>query len=182
MQPTTTKTATRTSRIWIFNHEIQYFCTLCTCMFHFCGLSLVETSTHYVIALKEWVKEWVSYFRVVSSGTLGSSDILGSADQPANEAMIFHVAQSLTATNCRWNEKVSYRCLTMNLYSFVSITRHTFLSTYQIVVSKEFWRLFDAVRGFYINSAPESNSLLGGNGGCVPLTFLHYCRRGNSVF
>ena len=77
---------------------------------------------------------------------------------------------------------MSYRCLTMNLYSFLSITRHKVPSTYQIVVSKEFWRFFDAVRGFYINSAPESNSLLGGNGGCVPLTFLHYCRRGNSVF
>ena len=72
----------------------------------------------------------------------------------------------------------------MNLYSFVSITRHKFLSTCQIVVSKEFWRFFDAVRGFDINSAPESNRLFGGNGGCVyPLAFLHkllrrlhYCR------
>ena len=72
----------------------------------------------------------------------------------------------------------------MNLYSFVSITRHKFLSTCQIVVSKEFWRFFDAVRGFDINSAPESNRLFSGNGGCVyPLAFLHkllrrlhYCR------
>ena len=30
-----------------------------------------------------------------------------------------------------------------------------------------FWRLFDAVRGFYINSGPESNRLFGSNGGCV---------------
>ena len=28
---------------------------------------LVETSTHYVIVLKEWLKEYVSYFRVESS-------------------------------------------------------------------------------------------------------------------
>ena len=103
----------------------------------------------------------MSYFRVESSGTLGSSDIFGSAD----EATIFHVVRSFAATNCVWNEKVSYRCLTMNLYSFKSITRHKFLSTCQIVVSKEFWRLFDVVRGFYINSAPESNRLFGGNGG-----------------
>ena len=48
-------------------------------------------STHYVIA----VKEWVSYFRVESSGTLGSSDIFGSADQPANEATNFRVVRSL---------------------------------------------------------------------------------------
>jgi len=41
--------------------------------------------------------------------------------------------------------------------------QHNFLSIYQIVVLKEFWRFFDAVRGFYINSAPESNSLFGGN-------------------
>ena len=76
----------------------------------------------------------------------------------------------------------------MNLYFFVSITRHKFLSTCQIVVSKEFWRFFDAVHGFYINSAPESNRLFGGNGGCVyplaffhkPLRRLHYGRRGNS--
>ena len=97
----------------------------------------------------------MSYFRVESSGTLGSSDIFGSADQPANEAKIFHVVRSFAATNCVLNEKVSYCCLTMNLYSFVSITRHKFLSTCQIVVSKEFCRLFDTVRGFYINSAPE---------------------------
>ena len=78
----------------------------------------------------------------------------------------------------------------MNLYSFVSITRHKFLSTCEIVVSKEFWRFFDAVRGFDINSAPESNRLFGGNGVCVyplaflhkPLRRLHYCRRGNSGF
>ena len=37
----------------------------------FCGLSLID----YVIALKEGVKECVSYFRIESSGTLGSSDI-----------------------------------------------------------------------------------------------------------
>ena len=47
------------------------------------------------------------------------------------------------------------------------------LSTCQIVVSKEFWRFFEAVRGFYINSTPESNRLFGNNGGCVkPLTFF----------
>ena len=89
-------------------------------------------------------------------------------------------------TNCLWIEKVRNRCLTMNLYSFVSITRHKFLSTYPIVVSKEFWRFFDAVRGFYINSAPESNRLFRGNGGCVyplaALAVLYYCRRGNSGF
>ena len=78
----------------------------------------------------------------------------------------------------------------MNLYSFVSITRHKFLSICQIVVSKEFWRFFDAARGFNINSAPESNRLSGGNGGCVyplvffhkPLRRLHYCcHRGHRV-
>ena len=60
------------------------------------------------------------------------------------------------------------------------ITKHKFLPTCQIVVSKEFWRFFDAVRGFYINSAPESNRLFGGNSGSVySLAFLP-CRRGNS--
>ena len=54
--------------------------------------------------------ERVSYFRVESSGTLGSLDISGSADQPANEAMIFRVS----ATNCVWNEKMSYCRVTMN--------------------------------------------------------------------
>ena len=42
------------------------------------------------------------------------------------------------------------------LVPVIKITRHKFRSTYQIVVSKEFWRFFDAVRGFYINSAPSS--------------------------
>ena len=32
---------------------------------------------------------------------------------------------------------------------FVSITRHRFLSSCQIVVSKKLWRFFDAVRGLY---------------------------------
>ena len=50
----------------------------------------------------------------------------------------------------------------MTLYSFLLITRHKFLSTDQIVVSNEFWRFFDAVRAFYVNSAPESNRLFGG--------------------
>jgi len=113
--------------------------------------SLADTSTHYVIALKECL----SYFRVESSGTLGSSDIFKSADRPANEATIFYVVRSFAATNGVWNEKVSHRWLPVNLYCFVSITRHKFLSTCQIVVSKEFWRFFDAVRDFYINSAPE---------------------------
>ena len=68
----------------------------------------------------------------------------------------------------------------MNLYSVVLITRHKFLSTYQIIVSNEFWRFFDAVQGFYINSAPESNRLFGDNSGSVySLAFLP-CRRGNS--
>ena len=53
-----------------------------------------------------------------------------------------------------------------------------------------FERFFDAARGFYINSAPESNRLSGGNGGCVyplvffhkPLRRLHYCcHRGHRV-
>ena len=87
-------------------------------------------------------------------------------------------------------QKVSHRCVKMNLYSFVSITRHRFLSSCQIVVSKKLWRFFDAVRGFYINSSPESNRLFGGNGECFyPLAFfhkpfrcLHYCRRGNRAF
>ena len=34
---------------------------------------------------------------------------------------------------------MSYHCLTMNLYSFVLITRHNFLSTYRIIALKEFW-------------------------------------------
>ena len=121
--------------------------------------SLVETSTHYLMVLKEWVKECVSYFRIESLGTLGSLDIFGPANHPAVKAMIFHVVRSFTAINCMWNERVSYRCLTMNLYSFVSITRHNFLSINPIVVLKEFWRFFETVRGFYINSAPESNQL-----------------------
>ena len=75
----------------------------------------------------------MSYFYVESSATLGSLDIFGSTDHFANKAMIFHVVQSFTATNCMWKEKVSYRCSTMNLYSFVLITRHKFLSTYQII-------------------------------------------------
>ena len=57
------------------------------------------------------------------------------------------------------NERVSYRCLIMNLYSSVSITKHNFLSINRMVVFSEFWRFFDAVQGFYINSAPESNRL-----------------------
>ena len=52
---------------------------------------LTALATHYFIA----VKEWVSYFRVESSGTLGFSDIFGSADQPANEATNFRVVRSL---------------------------------------------------------------------------------------
>ena len=40
---------------------------------------------------------------------------------------------------------MSYRCLTMNLYSFVSIVRVL--------------EFFDAVQGFYTNSVPESNRL-----------------------
>ena len=72
----------------------------------------------------------MSYFRVESSGTLSSSDIFRSSDQ------------SFAATNCVWKEKVSYHCLTMNLYSFVPTTRHNFLSIYQTVVLKEFWRFF----------------------------------------
>ena len=106
------------------------------------------------------MKECVSYFRIESLGTLGSLDIFGPANHTAVKAMIFHVVQSFTAINCMWNEKVSYRCLTMNLYSFVSITRHNFLSINPIVVLKEFWRFFETVRGFYINSAPESNRCL----------------------
>ena len=50
----------------------------------------------------------------------------------------------------------------MTLYSFVLITRRKFLSTYETVVSNEFWRFFDAVRGFNVNFAPESNRLFGG--------------------
>ena len=63
----------------------------------FCGLSLVLTSTDYVIALKKWGKEWVSCCRVESSGTLDSSDIFGTADQPAHEATIFHVVRAFAA-------------------------------------------------------------------------------------
>ena len=110
----------------------------------------------------------VLFSRCIVGYTL-SSDIFWSAGQPANEAMIFHVVQSFAAANCRWNEKVSSRSLTMYFYSFVSITRHNFPSTYQIAVSKEFWRFFDAVRGFYINSSPESNSLL------VVMTYAFPC-------
>jgi len=47
--------------------------------------------------------------------------------------------------------------LTLFIYEFAK-----FLSTSQIIVSNEFWRFFDAVRDFYINSAPESNRLFGG--------------------
>ena len=95
-------------------------------------------------------------FPVESLGALGSSDIFGSPDQPANETTIFHVVWSFAATNCVWNEKVSHRWLPKNLYSFLSITRQKFLSTCQVVVSKEFWRFFDDVRCFYINwSAPQ---------------------------
>ena len=108
----------------------------------------------------------MSYFYVESSATLDSLDIFGSNDHFANKAMIFHVVRSFTATNCMWKEKVSYRCSTMNLYSFVLITRHKFLSTYQIIVSNKFWRFFDAIQGFYINYVPQSNRLFGGNGGC----------------
>ena len=101
------------------------------------------------------MKECVSYFRVASSGTLGSSDMFLSDDQPANEATIFDIVRS---TACG-NEEVGYRCLKMNLYSFVSIVTYKFLSTSQIVVSKEFFqKIFSvAIRCFYINSAPESN-------------------------
>ena len=102
----------------------------------------------------------MSYFRIESLGTLGSLDIFGPANHPAVKAMIFHVVQSFMAINCMWNEKVSYRCLTMNLYSFVSITRQNFLSINPIVVLKEFWRFFETIRGLYINSAPESNRCL----------------------
>ena len=73
--------------------------------------------------------------------------------------MIFHVVRSFVATNCVWYKKVSYRCLKINLYCFVLVARHNFLFIDQIVVLKEFWRFFDAVRGFYINSAHESNPL-----------------------
>ena len=50
------------------------------------------------------MKECVSYFCVESSGTLGSSDIFGSADQPANEATIFHVVRSTACGNERVHE------------------------------------------------------------------------------
>ena len=48
-------------------------------------------------------------------------------------------------------------------YKYKSINRHKFPSTYQIVVSKEFCRFFDAVRSFSINSAPESSRFFGCN-------------------
>ena len=38
---------------------------------------------------------------------------------------------------------ISYRCLKINLYPFVSTTRKKFLYACQIVVSKKFWRFFD---------------------------------------
>ena len=88
-------------------------------------------------------------------------------------------------------EKVSYRCLAMNLYSFVSITRPKFLSTWQKVVPREFWRFLTLYEAFISTLRLKLwNRLFGGNSGCVyPLAFfhkllriLHYCRRGNSGF
>ena len=88
----------------------------------------------------------------------------------------------------QWESEISFF---NNEFVFFCINNQAqVLSTCQIVVSKGFWRFFDAVRGFYINSTPESNSLFGNNGGCVyPLSFfhkplrrLHYRRRGNSGF
>ena len=115
----------------------------------------------------------MSNFRVQSSGTLGSSDIFGSADQLANEATIFHVVRGgeLSLFNNELNV----------LFCF---NQAQVLSTCQIVVSKECWRFFDALGGFYINSTPELYRLFGNNGGCgYPLAFshkllrrLHYCR------
>lgn len=57
--------------------------------------------------------------------------------------------------------------------------------------SERVLEIFDAVRGFYINSAPEIMEPFGWwYSGCVyplaffhkPLRILHYCRRGNSGF
>ena len=135
----------------------------------------------------------MSYFRVESLGTFGSSDIFGSADQPANEATIFHGVRSfeLRLQTACGIEKVRYRCLTMNLYSFVSITRPKFLSTWQKVVPREFWRFLTLCEAFISTLRLKLwNRLFGGNSGCVyPLAFfhkalriLHYCRRGNSGF
>ena len=143
----------------------------------------IEISTHYVIALKEWVKECVFYFCFESLGTIGSSDIFRSADEPANEGTSFHVVRSFAATIRRW-------VIVVWICTFFVNNQTLVLSTCQIVVSKEFWRFFDALRGFHINSTPESNRLFGNNGGCVyPLAFfhkplrpLHYRRRGNSGF
>ena len=43
---------------------------------------------------------------------------------------------------------MSYRCLTMNLYSFVSITSHNFLPTYRIIAFKEFWSFLTLYKVF----------------------------------
>ena len=43
---------------------------------------------------------------------------------------------------------MSYPCLTMNLYSFVSMTRHNFLPTYRIIALKEFWSFLTLYKVF----------------------------------
>ena len=43
---------------------------------------------------------------------------------------------------------MSYPYLTMNLYSFVSITRHNCLPTYRIIALKEFWSFLTLYKVF----------------------------------
>ena len=52
-------------------------------------------------------------------------------------------------------EKVSYRCLTMNLYSFFIDNQAQVSVHLAKSCSERVLEIFDAVRGFYINSAPE---------------------------
>ena len=94
----------------------------------------------------------MSYFRVESLGTFGSSDIFGSADQPANEATIFH---GVEAANCAWNREGELS-LFNNEFVLFCIDNQAQVSVHLAKsCSERVLEIFDAVRGFYINSAPE---------------------------
>ena len=160
----------------------------------------VGKCTHYVIALKEWV----SYFRVESSDTLGSSDIFGSADQPANlprlrfsmwfekrgwfclgfdpSRLQFKLCVKWEGELSLFNNEFVLFCINDQAQVSLNLSNSCFER-----VSEIFWR---GTRFLCQLCAPESNRLFDGNGGCIyplaffykPLRRLHYCRRGNSSF
>ena len=120
---------------------------------------LVETSAHYVIVLKEWLKECVSYFRVESSVHPAAQTL---SDPPISLlTMLTHIPCSSILRGYKlrveWEGELS---LFNNEFVLFCINDQAQLSAH--ISNNCFERVlefFDAVQGFYINSAPESNRL-----------------------